>query len=176
MKRTMTLLLLSLAAAAMIAPAAIAQNPPPDLSDQVRSPAEIVALGAAPDGARVTVRGEAIGDIIRAGGGGAWLNVLGDGTALGLWAEDPSLWEAVDTLGDYHHRGTIVEAVGVYNAACDVHGGDRDVHVVAVTIVEPGERIDHPLQLWKLPLGLGLIGTAGVLWVFHKRRTARLEL
>lgn len=136
------------------------------------SSAEVVALGAAGDGRTVKVRGEALGETILDGTGGGWVNVLSDGVALGLWG-DPQLFEPIGQYGGYHWRGAIVEATGVYNAACDRHGGDRDVHIEALNVVEPGRPLDRPAQPWKLIAGLAMAGTAGVLWMRHRERMQR---
>lgn len=139
---------------------------------EVMSSAEVVALGAEGDGQTVTVRGEALGEALRDGTGGSWVNVLSDGVALGLWG-DAELFEPITRFGDYHWRGEIVEATGVYNAACDQHGGDRDVHIESLRVVEAAEPIERPVQPWKLISGLAMAGAAGALWLRYRQRSQR---
>lgn len=139
---------------------------------EVMSPAEVVALGGDGDGSTVTVEGEALGEMLNDGTGGSWVNVLGDGVAIGLWGE-PELFEPIGEYGDYHMRGAIVRASGTYNAACDTHGGDRDVHIVSLEVTEAGEPIDRPLHPWKLVSGLVMAGAAGVLWLRYRQRSQR---
>lgn len=134
----------------------------------VLSPAEAVALGGQSDGARITVRGEALGEVLRDGGGGSWLNVLGDGTAIGLWGER-ELFDVVDEFGDYHQRGQVVQATGIYNAACNQHGGDRDVHVTSVRVVAPAEPIERQFHWWKVIGGGVMLALAAALWYWRKR-------
>lgn len=134
--------------------------------------AEVIALGAEGDGQTVTVRGEALGEMTRDGRDGAWVNVLSDGVALGLWGA-PGSFEPITRYGDYHWRGDIVEATGVFNAACDQHGGDRDVHIELLKVVEAAEPIDRPLQPWKLISGLAMAGAAGALWLRYRQRSQR---
>lgn len=173
MSRFLTCLAATLLSSMLLAAPVLAAESVPD---GVMSPAEVVALGADEDGARITVRGEAIGDILKAGKGGAWLNILGDGTVIGLWSEDEDGFEHVGTLGDYHNRGAIVEVRGTYNAACEQHGGDRDVHADVITVIAPSEPIERPVQLWKLALGLTLIAAAGLIWLQRRRHTALTDL
>ncbi|HSK47097.1 MAG TPA: hypothetical protein VLA05_03725 [Coriobacteriia bacterium] len=133
------------------------------------SPAQVVALDNGSDGSTVTVRGEALGEVLRAQGGGSWLNVLGDGVAIGLWG-DTQLYSPVEEFGDYHWRGALVEATGVYNVACDQHGGDRDVHITRLSVIEPGARIERPVHLWKLVVGAAIASATALLWLRGRRR------
>lgn len=163
---TFTLLAMAFTAAPAIAgESSITDVAPGAELDQVviqrtLTPAEVVALGGAPDGALVSVEGEAIGDILKAGKGGSWLNILGDSVAVGLWAQDPALFTDVQRLGDYKTRGDILRVEGTYNAACDLHGGDRDVHLLRLTVISPGEPIERPVKWWKLFVGFALIAAA----------------
>lgn len=138
----------------------------------VLTPAEVIDLGEAEDGARITVRGEAIGEALRAVGGGEWVNVGLDGSAIGLWGPK-GMSDGIDRFGRYRVRGAIVEAEGTYNAACDQHGGDRDVHVDELRVIESSEDMPqtvHPAKLLSA-LGLGLL--TGVLALVYRIRKHR---
>ena len=141
---------------------------------EVLTPAEVVVLGGDADGQRVTVRGEAIGSSLRGGDGGTWVNVGQEGTAIGLWGEE-KFAARVQSYGDYHSTGDIVVASGIYNAACDQHGGDRDVHFDSLEVVERGTLIERSVHWWKLLAGVGFAAGAGGLW-FRYRRQADSEL
>lgn len=125
------------------------------------------------DGARVRFQGEAIGDVMRAGKGRSWVNVLSGGTALGVWTAEKDV-QAVSVLGDFHNRGDVVEVSGIYNSACDIHGGDTDVHATEFTVVSQGRRISTSPALWKLVLGLALGILGLVLRQVHAVRSRRI--
>lgn len=169
MIRAATLVLCAalVASAVLPTPAAAAA-----VESSVMTPAEVVALGGDRDGMTVTVRGEALGETLDDGLGGSWVNVLGDGVALGLFGE-PDLFEPIDGYGDYHTRGSIVEATGTYNAACDRHGGDRDVHIDVLRVVEAARPLDRPVHPWKAIAGLAMGGAAAALWLRYRRRLQR---
>jgi hypothetical protein len=146
-----------LAAAALAQPArAVGATPPPA---GVLSGADVVALPPGRDGETITLQGEAIGDVLRAGAGHSWVNLLSDGVAVGVWmpSRDAAL---VSTLGDFRHQGDTLQVTGVFNAACDQHGGDLDVHAEKVTVVAGGERTTRPVTPWKVVVAVAVAGTA----------------
>lgn len=127
-------------------------------------PGEIVQDAVQLDGYEVSFQGEVIGDRLHSGTGHVWINVLGeDSTALGVWVVRAET-EDIGTFGDYEHRGDTVEVAGILNAACDLHGGDLDVHALEFGILASGEELHHDVQpLWAI-LGLAFIAGAAVLW------------
>ena len=145
---------------------------PAALPEGVMTPAEVVVIDRSLDGSVVDLQGEAIGERIRAHGGGWWINVLGDGTAIGVWADD-ELAEVVDMFGTYQQNGDTVRVTGVVNVACDQHGGEFDVHASSIAVVEPGGPRDNPVHLWKGAVGLAGLVLALVLWQAHRRRRER---
>ncbi|PKQ19213.1 MAG: hypothetical protein CVT66_11260 [Actinobacteria bacterium HGW-Actinobacteria-6] len=135
------------------------------------SATQILDQRAKLDGQQVALIGEAIGDVLHADEGDVWLNVLSDGTALGVYLP-AEMADAVHVLGDYRHAGDIVLVTGEYRRACDQHGGDMDIHATALEVVAPGSVTERPIEFWKFGLaGFGLVLTgASVLYARYKRR------
>jgi hypothetical protein len=134
------------------------------------SPADVVADVSELDGQTVTMVGEAIGDEMRADSSHVWINVLGDGTAVGVYVRDEDAAE-VETLGDYDRTGDRVSVRGVVNLACEQHGGDLDVHAVeAIEVLAPSEPVEHYVSVWEGVLGAVLIIAAGFLFRAYRTR------
>jgi hypothetical protein len=117
----------------------------------------------------VVFKGEAIGEALRAPGGSVWVNVL-NGTAIGV-VVDRSLAETVGSWGDYRAVGDTVHVVGLFNVACDEHGGDMDVHATAFKVIEPGFQRLHSLDWYKGVIGLVALAVAGL----AARRSRRIR-
>jgi hypothetical protein len=162
---------LSLAAAvlATAGASAVAAVPGTALAAWI-SPADVVADVSELDGEIVTMVGEAIGDEMRADADHVWINVLGDGTAVGVYVANEDAAE-VDRLGDYDHTGDRVSVRGVVNLACEQHGGDLDVHAVeALEVLAPGEPLERYVPVWEGVLGVALIVVAGFLFRAYRGR------
>lgn len=93
---------------------------------------------------QVEITGEALGDLMRRDEH-VWLNLGDQGAALGVWGE-AALFEDVVNLGDYNHSGDIVRVKGEFHFACPEHGGDMDLHVQELEVIEAGAVIEHPFD------------------------------
>ncbi len=115
------------------------------------------------DGKIVTVRGEVIGVLVK--GDHAWVNILENGYAIGVWctAEDA---EKISVVGDYTHIGDTIEVTGVFHRACPDHGGDLDIHAETLTLISPGHEIPRSLSPFLTALGLILLVTGILVTVF----------
>jgi hypothetical protein len=96
------------------------------------------------DGREVTYRGEAVTDILGKGGH-SWINVNDGDNAIGIWCGTESLRE-VRFVGNYKHRGDIVEVEGIFNRACPEHGGELDIHAYKVWVVKRGTLVEEGLD------------------------------
>jgi hypothetical protein len=133
------------------------------------SATELIERARELDGSEVTYVGEAIGDrMIR--GGYAWVNVLDGTIAIGLWMPAP-LARQVTNLGAHRRRGDRVEVTGVFHRACAAHGGDMDIHIRTLKVVEPGGRVpDRSTSIGRMVLALVLTaGAIALRWVDRRR-------
>lgn len=92
------------------------------------------------NGVAVTFRGEVIGILVR--GDSAWVNVLDNGVAIGVWCSANDA-KKVSVVGDYTHIGDTVEVTGAFHLACTEHGGDLDIHADNFTVLKQGEVVER---------------------------------
>ncbi len=143
-------------------------------ADEPLSPAEVVDIDRALDGIELTVEGEAIGEHLRALGGGRWVNLLGDEVGLGIWVTD-EMAARIENFGDYRQNGDFVRVVGTVNIACDQHGGEFDVHAASLEIVSRGDARPQNIQPIKGVVGIaGLIVAFGLWRLYQSRRDRRM--
>lgn len=122
------------------------------------------------DGQTVTYKGEAIGDIMQRGRF-VWLNVVDDHAAIGIWAPK-ELAESVSFTGGYKTKGDHIEIEGVFNRACEIHGGELDIHAESINKLQEGSRVGHELDPRKERTALLFLGVAvclGILQVLRRK-------
>ncbi|MBS3956018.1 MAG: hypothetical protein KGZ40_00580 [Clostridiales bacterium] len=142
--------------------------------DAPLSPAEVVEIDRALDGHEIVVEGEAIGEHLRAMGGGRWVNILGDEVGLGIWVTD-EMAARIEHFGDYRHTGDIVRVTGIVNIACEEHGGEFDVHATSLEIISRGEPRPQDIEPMKGVIGgVGLVFAYGLWWLYRMRRDRRM--
>lgn len=125
------------------------------------------------DGKRVTISGEAIGDVMKRGTF-AWVNVADSSAAIGVWLPYKEAKKITHT-GSYRFRGDTVLVEGVFHRACPEHYGELDLHVNTLQIVSRGRPLFHPLDREKALLaGILLLLTAAVAMVWYRRKKAGL--
>lgn len=132
--------------------------------------AELISAESGMEGRSVTFRAEVVSEVLAGGDGHAWINVLSDGAAIGVWVPR-DLTSELEVFGDWRNTGDIVEVTGVFSEGCDIHGGDMDVHATEILLVTRGYERQHSISIWKLVVGLGGIALA----LFGYRRMRRLE-
>lgn len=118
------------------------------------------------DGAAVTLRGEVVGVLTR--GDSAWVNVLDNEVAIGVWCRANDA-KKVSVVGDYTHIGDTVEVVGIFHLACTEHGGDLDIHAENFTVLASGTVVERAPNLLALLLSVVLVAVA-IFTVFWLRR------
>jgi hypothetical protein len=132
--------------------------------------AEIISMRSGLDGEAVAFEGEVISEILTGGDGHAWVNVLSEGAAIGVWMP-VELAAHIEYFGRYSHTGDIVRVTGTLNEGCDDHGGDLDIHGTGLEVLARGERREQPQDWWKLGVGLAGLAVAYAGW----RRMRRIE-
>jgi len=114
------------------------------------------------DGKTIVYGGEIIGDIMKRGGY-AWINVS-DGNAIGVWVPLDLLKE-INFSGNYKAAGDNIEIVGIFNAACKLHGGDLDIHAQAIRKISPGGPREEKVNTEKGRFALILAGILFLIWI-----------
>jgi len=114
----------------------------------------------------VTLRGEVVGVLMR--GDYAWVNVLDNEVAIGVWCRANDA-KKVSIVGDYTHIGDMVEVVGIFHFACTEHGGDLDIHAENFTVLASGKVVERAPDLLIVLLSAVLVAAA-ILTIFWLRR------
>ncbi len=136
--------------------------------------ADLVARGSDLDGHNIRLRGEAIGDVLRADEETVWVHVLSGGTAVGV-VMDRATAETIPRLGRYRRIGSTLEIEGVFNVACDEHGGDLDVHAVSVEVLDEGSEYADPPSVWQLAISMALFALAAVAVALQRRMRRKFD-
>lgn len=147
---------------------------------RVLTPAEAVtqaldSADAAGGGVTVTVEGEAVGEALAAPGGRRWVNLFGDGTALGVVVSVRDA-ESIPAFGEYRQRGATVRVTGSMRHGCDEHGGDLDLHATSVAVLDAGEQLPHAVHPTKMWLALAALAVALLLWTRYVQLRRQLYL
>jgi len=130
---------------------------------------DLIENGKAFDGKTVTIKGEAIGEIMKRGDY-SWINISDGSNALGIWGET-SIIDSVTTLGNYKHKGDIVEIEGEFHRACSEHGGDMDIHIKSLSVIEKGNKVTQPIDYNKVKF-LALLSITALITavIYFKKR------
>lgn len=89
------------------------------------------------NGLVVQFQGEAIGQRLSKTSR-VWVNILDDeGNAIGAYLER-DLSNAIQHYGTYQTTGDRVLIEGIFHTKCEEHGGDTDIHVQKLQILQTG--------------------------------------
>jgi hypothetical protein len=120
------------------------------------------------DARNIVVQGEVLGDLMQRGEY-VWLNLMDDGTAIGVWARAKDLPE-IGYLGGYWAKGDILRVEGIFHRACPDHGGDLDLHAVSITTVQKGSPAIVETRKGRVAMAIGFCLTGAVLAFLWRRR------
>jgi hypothetical protein len=124
------------------------------------------------DGQKVTIQGEAVGDILNAGDGYRWLTLQDSGASISvLVSEDDAA--KVTHLGRYGQTGTRLEVSGEFQVDCAEHDGLIDVHATKVTVIDEGSEVASQFNILELEIGALLVIIGLCLLVLHRRLRER---
>jgi hypothetical protein len=161
-------------------------------ADEVVTTTELVDHMARYDGQVVTIRGEAIGDLM-VRGVHAWITVNDDAYSrtslqekrdfkglanmgIGVWVPE-SEGRKIEVFGGYKNKGSVVRLTGIFHRACEEHGGDTDIHAERVEVLVQGHTFIKPFP-WAELIGVILLGIViAVLFRIYlgRLKSARME-
>lgn len=125
------------------------------------------------DGKVVTIKGEAIGDIMQRKDK-QLVNILDNGTAIGVWgSKNTDLKQKIEFTGSYKTKGDLVQVTGVFNRVCTEHGGDIDIHADNIEILKKGERIKHSMDVRRVQTAVLLSIAAVLALIFNYLRSRK---
>jgi hypothetical protein len=101
-----------------------------------------------------------------------WLNVLSGGVAIGVYAPE-SMASGIEEFGDYDTTGELLRVEGTFNAGCDEHGGDLDIHATAIEQTAAAVVRTHEIGWWKLWVGIVALSCAVAVLVRQRRAERR---
>ncbi len=140
------------------------------LSAQIVTCQQLINEAAVWDGKTVSIAGEVVGDILRAGKF-EWLNVNDGTNALGVWTDTLDVEGMEIVPGNYSITGTSLEVEGIFNRTCSLHSGETDIHLVNVKVVGEHNEVTHPVDGDRLLYAAILLGLAAVLtWAVASRK------
>ena len=90
------------------------------------------------DKQEVSFTAEAIFSCIKADNNHVWVNMLQDGSEIGVLMSNDDA-QLIKNFGSYQTKGDTVLVQGVFNLVCKKHSGELDVHANSIKIVQEGE-------------------------------------
>jgi len=129
---------------------------------------ELIENAKALDGKTIRYRGEAVTAIMNRPEG-SWINLNDGDNAIGVWCKSAML-DPVKFIGDYKSKGDILEVEGVFNRACPAHGGELDIHAIAVNVVKHGFMVKEKIDAIKLDIAIAVFLIAILLSALFKKR------
>lgn len=115
------------------------------------------------EGKTVLFAGEAVGDVMLRGEY-AWVNLNDGVNAIGVWVK-ADLARQIQHSGSYKAKGEWLEAKGIFNHNCPLHGGDLDIHAESLRRIEPGARIEERLDLNKRNIAFIFAAILCLIWI-----------
>jgi len=127
------------------------------------------------NGLVVQFQGEAIGQRLSKTSH-VWINILDDeGNAIGAYLER-NLSNAIQQYGTYQTTGDRVLIEGIFHTKCEEHGGDTDIHVQKLQILQTGgPRQTDPVKYYLLIGCFILLLYCLVLFRQKKKKTSDSE-
>ena len=120
------------------------------------------------DGKEITYKGEAITAVMKRGDYG-WVNLSDGDNAIGIWCKSSYL-EKINYLGGYDSKGDTVEVTGIFNRACQEHGGDLDIHADTIIVKKSGYFIAENINNKKIRLIIAVfLVVIALVLIFRKR-------
>jgi len=84
----------------------------------------------------VVIEAEVVGEVLKAEGGN-WLNVTSGPYSVGVFVDQASLLEGIETFGSYRKQGDRVRIEGTFYKNCPRHA-ERAIHARRIMVIEKG--------------------------------------
>jgi hypothetical protein len=119
------------------------------------------------DKKEITIKAEAIGEEMNRGEY-SWVNVNDGTNAIGVWMrnEDAAI---ITYYGNYDYKGDILRIKGTFNRACNIHGGEADIHCTDISVVEKGHYVSKEVPKVKIIIAVILTIIAICFYYVYKR-------
>ncbi|MBP7087843.1 MAG: hypothetical protein KBB01_00950 [Candidatus Omnitrophica bacterium] len=121
-------------------------------ADKVISLEELLKYPDKFDGQKLTVEGEAIGNLLK-GDSGYWINISSGGQALGIFASNKEAFVNIHYWGEYSAKGDLVQIQGLFYKSCPLHHL-MDIHLEKIEIIKEGYRLTDSVSLFKIDLAI----------------------
>jgi len=144
-----------------------------ELCAQTVSSTELINNAKSYDGKTVGFTGEVIGDVM-ARGDFAWINVNDGYNAVGIWIEK-KLSQEISYTGSFKTKGDKISVEGVFQRACPEHGGDFDIHAVALKKISSGRQTAEGLNISKRNFALILFGVLCLIIILSRLKRTSLK-
>ena len=69
---------------------------------------------------------------------GTWLNVYDETASIGVWADKGVRLPHIMHFGAYNVKGDILRVKGIFQASCDKHLGQMDIHAQEIAVISRG--------------------------------------
>lgn len=137
-------------------------------ASKIISVRELIEEKSGQEGHEVTVKGEAIGDIM-GDEETFWVNIKDGDFFIGI-VLNRELKDKIKNLGRYRIKGDIIEVTGTYSIQCPQHYGDRDIHAETLEVIEEGMRLGETVETDKIILCF-ILSFATIIFIsyFHRR-------
>lgn len=103
----------------------------------------------------VSISGEVIGKPLDRGSY-VWVNINDGENAIGIHVLKKDLPQ-IKHYGSYLEKGDLIRVTGVFYKTCRQHGGETDLHGTTVRIIRQGKSIEHPVDMRKVVIGIGIL-------------------
>jgi len=116
----------------------------------------------------VQFQGEAVGQRLSKTSN-VWVNLLDkEGNAIGAYMSK-EFSDQIQHYGTYKTRGDQVLIEGIYHTKCEEHGGDTDIHVQKLEILQIGSARDPDKMNMSLVIGCCILFFV-ILYLFYRKK------
>jgi len=134
---------------------------------------ELASADSLLDKQTVQVKGEAVGDIINATSNldYCWVTLMTtsgkDDSVVAVYMSKQAA-SAIDTLGRYANKGTVIQVSGTFHLTCHDHEGVSDIHATSVSVVSKGSATQHNIDFNQVIMAIVCIAAGAALFMLYR--------